>query len=73
MLLFIDMFGVSAHLHDVLGMHRHEVIQEALARLQNIWLTKALQNGYGMRAAILSGFPSLRPRWLGKRPTYLSP
>ena len=34
MLLFIDMFGVSAHLHDVLGMHRHEVIREALARLQ---------------------------------------
>ena len=34
MLLFIDIFGVSARLHDVLGMHRHEVIQEALARLQ---------------------------------------
>jgi hypothetical protein len=28
------MFGVSARLHDVLGMHRHEMIQEALARLQ---------------------------------------
>src|SRR5262245_4901144 len=34
MLLFIAMFGVSVHLHDVLVMHRHEVIQEALPRLQ---------------------------------------
>src|SRR3989442_12457703 len=34
MLLFMEMCGLSAHLHDVLVMDRHEVIQQVLARLQ---------------------------------------
>ena len=34
MLLFMTLFRMSAHVHDVLLMHRHQVIEEVLPRLQ---------------------------------------
>src|SRR5262252_10709512 len=34
MLLFMTLFRMSAHVHDVLLMHRHPVIEEVFPRLQ---------------------------------------